>query len=244
MTSVEFEFKPSSLLWRTRGKHWDFEFVSTPSHPNLDAWWSIFNQIFNEIQVDEQPKIYYGELILRQEEVRCYLAAACFDQYRKDWTGRRIQHFLVWFPNGIQSNPNPSIENLIPAVIPADWYNQILKYLNEFFDSEDVFNLSEEEISKVRLANEKIGNWLKIKYLNYFQSDALLLLDKANTIEPPNTSWKYHPIKPDDKACEVGENISHLLNPAEIEDIVHTARRKLTGVREKFSRYFSFFNPD
>uniref|UniRef100_A0ACD5GN38 Uncharacterized protein n=1 Tax=Desertifilum tharense IPPAS B-1220 TaxID=1781255 RepID=A0ACD5GN38_9CYAN len=158
MTLAKLEFNPSSLLWKTRGKYWDFEFISNPSYPKLDSWWSKFQEVFNDDQVDEEPKIYYGEWNFDRGEVKQYLAAACFDAEREDWTRRRIQHFLIWFPDDIESAQG------LKNFAPADWHNQILAHLDSFFNAEDIFDLSEEEISNLRSNGKKLGIFLKEQY--------------------------------------------------------------------------------
>lgn len=205
MTLAKLEFNPSSLLWKTRGKYWEFEFISTPSHPKLDSWWSKFQEVFQDVQVDEEPKIYYGELNFNQSEVRQpYLAAACFDAEREDWTRRRIQHFLIWFPNSIESAQ--SLKNSVPA----DWHNQILTHLDSFLNAEDIFDLSEEEIGNLRSEGKKLGNFLKEKYSDRVTS---FVLNTENPVALSKDDWSQNnPIAQDDRSENEKNNLWNGLN--------------------------------
>ncbi len=92
----------SRLLWRTRGEHWDYEFICVPEIPALPAWLTTLEARIGDADASA-GELRYGLLEIdepgpRGSLVFPYVATRFLDPARKDWTGRRIQHFAVWFP--------------------------------------------------------------------------------------------------------------------------------------------------
>lgn len=135
----------SRLLWRTRGEHWDYELICVPEIPSLPAWLTTLEAILGDADAGA-GELRYGLLEVDDAAARAprafaYVAARFLDPSRRDWTGRRIQHFAVWFP------PVPPEEvEALPTEIPADWHLRVLAGLAATYGSGEVFGLREEEI--------------------------------------------------------------------------------------------------
>ncbi|WP_437971155.1 hypothetical protein WMF04_18500 [Sorangium sp. So ce260] len=135
----------SRLLWRTRGEHWDYEFICVPEIPALPAWLTTLEAMVGDADAGA-GELRYGLLEIDArgpEGPRSfpYVAARFLDPARKDWTGRQIQHFAVWFP----PVPPEAVESL-PGAVPADWHLRVLDGLAGTYGSGEVFGLSEEAI--------------------------------------------------------------------------------------------------
>jgi len=135
----------SRLLWRTRGEHWDYEFICVPEIPALPAWLTALEAMIGDADASA-GELRYGLLEIDEPGpggplVFPYVAARFLDPARKDWTGRQIQHFAVWFP----PIPEEALEAL-PGAIPADWHLRALEGLAGTYGSGEVFGLSEAAI--------------------------------------------------------------------------------------------------
>ncbi|WP_433936429.1 hypothetical protein AB3662_17270 [Sorangium cellulosum] len=135
----------SRLLWRTRGEHWDYEFICVPEIPALPAWLTTLEAMLGDADAGA-GELRHGLLEVDgsgREGPRAfaYVAARFLDPARRDWTGRKVQHFAVWFP------PIPPEEvDTLPAAVPADWHLRVLDGLAATYGSSEVFGLSEEAI--------------------------------------------------------------------------------------------------
>ena len=124
--------------WKTRGRHWDYEFISTPKSPDLPAWAGVVEDILGGEQ-SEAERLIYGLLKIGGAGERVYVAARFLDPTRKDWTGRPVQHMTVWFPQIDDAK-------LVPSLVPGDWYHQALRALESTYGRHDVFDVSEEAV--------------------------------------------------------------------------------------------------
>ena len=139
MTKPSLTLNVSRLLWKTRGEHWDYEFIATPDVPSLPAW----SVTLEEVLGDADPRtgdLFYGvlELIGDGGGAHPYAAVRFLDPDRKDWTGRPIQHLAVWFPAIGQAS--------VPDVVPTDWHLQALAALGSTYGKDEAFAISEEQI--------------------------------------------------------------------------------------------------
>ena len=134
----------SRLLWKTRGVHWDYEFIATPDVPSLPAWSAMLDEVLGDAD-PHAADLLYGVL---EDSVgggeHPYTAVRFLDPDRKDWTGRPIQHLAVWFP---------AIDRAasVPNVVPTDWHLQALSALGTTYGKDEAFGMAEPEVR----------NWLR-----------------------------------------------------------------------------------
>lgn len=86
------------LLWRTRGRDWDYLFLLRPEEPALPGWLHAFEHIFPD---DQAPRtgVYYAKGELWGPSANgpsAFIAAALTDPTRSDFAGRPLQHFFVY----------------------------------------------------------------------------------------------------------------------------------------------------
>lgn len=116
------------LLWRTRGRRWDYFFLSRPSVPARPAWFSAYLEIFPEST--ERPgrpgAAVYSAGCLAQGGAP-YVAAVVTDPVRKDIATRPVLHFFVY---------------MVDAVPGDGWAERLLRDLQPVMDR--VFELERE----------------------------------------------------------------------------------------------------
>ena len=99
---MKIVLKKSRTLWQTRGKAWDYSFISKPilDNPNVEQRWYDINQlIFPTSLVDDPSPIYrYGKLECGSNEELNFCSVELPDPYRKDPVGRPIRHYIAIFP--------------------------------------------------------------------------------------------------------------------------------------------------
>ncbi|MCI0590992.1 MAG: hypothetical protein L0Y67_05225 [Gammaproteobacteria bacterium] len=148
-------FNPATLLWQTRGRYWDYEFVAIPDAPCLGSWWDVFNQIFGGSPDPRKGVVHrYGELPGPQP--RPFVAVAFSDAVLRDEHGRPICHYLVWFP---ETEAGPAFERL-RTELPENWPAQILNTMRPYFESSDAFGLDEGKLQDMVKNGVKLGDYL------------------------------------------------------------------------------------
>ena len=153
--TLHLTFNPATLLWQTRGRYWDYEFVAVPDAPCVDSWWEVFNQIFGGGPEPRKGVVHrYGELPGSQPKP--FVAVAFSDAVLRDQHGRPICHYLVWFP---ETEAGPAFERLRTG-LPEDWPTQILNTMRPYFDSNDAFGLDEGRVQDIVKNGVKLGDYL------------------------------------------------------------------------------------
>lgn len=127
------------LLWKTRGRHWDYEFVCVPATPALPAWAAALDDMLGDAD-PQRGELRHGLLETDAGRVP-WVGVRFLDPERKDWTGRAIQHFAVWFPP-----LDAAAVDTLPMVVPADWHRQALAGLAATYGADEAFGLGEEAV--------------------------------------------------------------------------------------------------
>lgn len=106
---------PANLLWRTRGRTWDYTFVLRPIEPPRKQWYDTYRLLFDALTptTPEQPHVTRHGLI----GFTPYLATTFCDREARDEAGRPIVHAIAWFPGSF------------PPGLPVDWGQQVVDTL-------------------------------------------------------------------------------------------------------------------
>lgn len=115
-----------SILWRTRGEHWDYSFVMRPLHPLVENWYDIHIRVFSGISPEATPTNLGGILVNGVEE-HPFVATVFKDPTRKDAAARPIAHYLIWFPD-------VSTDVLRVHGVPRFWGQQVVAALNDPYE--------------------------------------------------------------------------------------------------------------
>lgn len=125
-----------SILWRTRGKFWDYTFLLSPVTPTRDSWYDVYTEIFSLLVPSEEPITRGGRLISASGS-HIYLATTFKDNDRLDAVGRAVTHSIAYFLD------NESVGDLNTIDVPAYWGRQFVAAFDAVYSK--AFNLSDQE---------------------------------------------------------------------------------------------------
>lgn len=108
-----------SVLWRTRGRTWDYGFVLRPVHPHIETWYDFHADAFSGATPGRDPVSVGGVLLTIDGEEVPFVATTFQDPTLRDAAGRPVAHYFVWFPT-IAGAP-------ADLEIPADWGPQVVQ---------------------------------------------------------------------------------------------------------------------
>jgi hypothetical protein len=101
-----FAVRRDDLLWRTRGRSWDYEFITRPRRNWKDRSYLVTTQVFSA-GAGPVPSNIVGLV-----EGETYLACSVLDPERRDEFGRPVQHYVLWLvPEGALHGGVPEISN-------------------------------------------------------------------------------------------------------------------------------------
>lgn len=108
-----------SVLWRTRGRTWDYGFVLRPVHPHIETWYDFHADAFSGATPGRDPVSVGGVLLTIDGEKVPFVATTFQDPTLRDAAGRPVAHYFVWFPT-IAGAP-------ADLELPADWGPQVVQ---------------------------------------------------------------------------------------------------------------------
>ncbi len=132
--NIAVEIDSDAILWRTRGKHWDYAFVRTPKRIKIDGWYEFHTRTFSGVLPTRQPLNKGYIALISGQRIPC-ICTAFQDTVRVDIAGRPITHFVTWFPD--QKNEQPG-----QVMLPADWGHQIVARFDAAFQR--IFDLPQD----------------------------------------------------------------------------------------------------
>lgn len=121
------------LVWRTRGRHWDFKLVCCPEQTAEDLWRAALGGVLRPEQRDRRPQ--HGQLEFADGTRMNVVAVTVMDEARRDAAGRPIAHQFLWRFDGDA-----------PSTLPTGWGDVLLRHLGPALDESGVFDLSDAEI--------------------------------------------------------------------------------------------------
>lgn len=141
-----------SILWRTRGREWDYGFVLKPDHPFLEDCYGFHVEAFAG-RSPEHERVIIGGTLLSDGQRHPFLATAFNDSSRRDAAGRPVAHYIIWFPDSHASAasiklPSPDWGNQILGAVEAEWTPA---FDADPDDAEQLLAHARERIGKVRL---------------------------------------------------------------------------------------------
>lgn len=116
-----------SVLWRTRGREWDYSFVLRPAHPHIETWYDFHADVFAGTTPGTAPSVTGGFLRLGDGDEVPFIATSFQDATLRDAAGRPIAHYLIWFPN----TPGRPTE----YEVTADWGAQVVRAFGDEWGS-------------------------------------------------------------------------------------------------------------
>lgn len=149
MSIIEIKINLDHLLWRTRNKDQDYQFIKIPKSPSLDGWFSFFSKVFSNHEPSRNPKNIIGEL----ESFR--FVATCFiDDKYLDSGGRPIKQYLIWFLHGEYDIPK------IKDSLANDWGKDFIStsegLYKPFYELSDISKLDKENYIIIKRSKDNL----------------------------------------------------------------------------------------
>lgn len=118
MTDEALGIRVRDLLYRTRGRDWDYAFLLQPAPLIGEGWYAIHRRIFANVEPSSAPVGLRGTLGIGQGHP--FFATAFTDAERHDHQGRSIAHYLVWLGQSADDAPGKSFgPGLVESFRPA-----------------------------------------------------------------------------------------------------------------------------
>lgn len=108
----------SELLYRSRGRDWDYTFLLQPPPLLGEGWYALHRRIFHNVEPSSTPIVLRGALGVGTGQP--FLATAFTDPTRRDYQARPIAHYLTWLGRAAEAAPGCGFgPPLIAALNPA-----------------------------------------------------------------------------------------------------------------------------
>lgn len=106
------------VLYRSRGRHWDYAFLLHPEPLLREGWYTLHRRIFSNVEPSSVPLLLRGALGVGLGQP--FLATAFTDAVRRDSQSRPIAHYLTWLGKSAEAAPGCSFgPQLVAALAPA-----------------------------------------------------------------------------------------------------------------------------
>lgn len=116
--SSELRLAIGELLYRTRGRDWDYAFLLQPPPLVSEGWYGVHRRIFGGVEPSEAPVLLRGELGVGLGTP--FFSTAFVDAARRDSQGRPIAHYVTWLGRAADEASGGSFgPGLIDALGPA-----------------------------------------------------------------------------------------------------------------------------
>jgi hypothetical protein len=91
----------SDVLYRTRGRDWDYGFLLQPPPLLGEGWYTLHRRIFANVEPCPAPLLLRGALGVGTGKP--FFATTFTDAERRDSQGRPIAHYIVWLGRDAES---------------------------------------------------------------------------------------------------------------------------------------------
>ncbi len=144
--NANVKIKLNQLLWRSRSRDQDYQFINSPESPSIDGWFPVFNEVFSNCEPSGDPKNIIGKLVVpgndRQSEFFQFIASYFIDDKYSDSSGRPIKQYLIWFHQGYDVAE-------INKLLADDWGSDFI------FASKEIYSAFHESSDSSKLAQKK-----------------------------------------------------------------------------------------
>jgi hypothetical protein len=118
MSDAELRIAATDVLYRTRGRDWDYAFLLQPPPLLGEGWYALHRRIFAHVEPTQEPLLLRGELGIGLGHP--FFATVFTDHARRDSQDRPIAHYLTWLGKAAEAAPGLSYgPGLVSALAPA-----------------------------------------------------------------------------------------------------------------------------
>lgn len=109
--------KLDDVLYRTRGRDWDYGFLLQPAPLLSEGWYSLHRRIFANVEPNPSPLLLRGALGIGTGQP--FFATAFTDVERRDSQGRPIAHYVSWLGPAAENAPGRNFGRAFVAALKA-----------------------------------------------------------------------------------------------------------------------------
>lgn len=91
------------VLYRTRGRDWDYGFLLQPAPLLAEGWYTLHRRIFASVEPGPTTLLLRGELGIGTGKP--FFATTFTDAERRDSQGRPVAHYITWLGPDAESAP-------------------------------------------------------------------------------------------------------------------------------------------
>jgi hypothetical protein len=118
MTDPSLLIRLDNLLYRTRGRDWDYAFLLQPEPIVVEGWYALHRRVFKSVEPGATPCLLRGAFGVGAGLP--FFATAFADGARRDSQARPIAHYLTWLGPAAEAAPGLSFgPALVEALSPA-----------------------------------------------------------------------------------------------------------------------------
>jgi hypothetical protein len=99
--SDSLSLRLSEVLYRTRGRDWDYGFLLQPPPLLGEGWYALHRRIFANVEPGPAPLLLRGALGVGTGKP--FFATTFTDAERRDSQGRPVAHYIVWLGSDAES---------------------------------------------------------------------------------------------------------------------------------------------
>lgn len=118
---TELQVRTAELLYRTRGRDWDYAFLLQPAPLLGEGWYGLHRRIFANVEPGAVPCLLRGALAVGVGQP--FFATAFLDQELRDYQARPIAHYLAWLGHAADAAPGlsygPALVRLLRPALDA-----------------------------------------------------------------------------------------------------------------------------
>jgi hypothetical protein len=107
----------SDVLYRTRGRDWDYGFLLQPPPVLGEGWYTVHRRIFANVEPAPAPLLLRGALGVGTGTP--FFATTFTDAERRDSQGRPIAHYIVWLGPLAEAAPGRDFGAAFVAALAA-----------------------------------------------------------------------------------------------------------------------------
>jgi len=116
--TASLELSLSRVLYRTRGRDWDYAFLLQPEPLIVEGWYALHRRIFAQVEPGPVPLLLRGALAVGVGQP--FFATAFTDPVRRDDQDRPIAHYVAWLGRDAEAAPGLSFgPSFVAALAPA-----------------------------------------------------------------------------------------------------------------------------
>lgn len=122
------------LLWRTRGRHWEYCFVLVPEEISQESWWTFYQEVMRQVP-DSEGSTFAGYCRYSDGRRIPFFASVFLDTQNVDAAGRSTEQFVVWFPKNC---------DLIAGRHPLNLARGVTEHLSPILEKEPFIAMKDE----------------------------------------------------------------------------------------------------